>query len=108
MAMKLKFELEIVINDIANTVPGIAYPIPAGNVINLKIEFLLWRLAKVNISEKINVTNAAIIPRPIVLKVRDSNSVVNPFFNWSVFNSNHENGIPIENNGGNKVNKIAK
>ena len=108
MAMKLKFELEIVINDIANTVPGIAYPIPAGNVINLKIEFLLWRLAKVNINEKINVTNAAIIPRPIVLKVRDSNSVVNPFFNWSIFNSNHENGIPIENNGGNKVNKIAK
>ena len=108
MAMKLKFELEIVINDIANTVPGIAYPIPAGNVINLKIEFLLWRLAKVNTNEKINVTNAEIIPRPIVLKVRDSNSVVNPFFNWSIFNSNHENGIPIENNGGSEVTKTAK
>ena len=108
MGIKLNFELEIVINDIANTVPGIAYPIPAGNVINLISEFLLWRLAKVNTNEKINVTNAAIIPRPIVLKVRDSNSVVNPFFNWSIFNSNHENGIPIENNGGNKVNKIAK
>ena len=32
--MKWNFELEIVINDIANTVPGIAYPIPAGNVKN--------------------------------------------------------------------------
>ena len=32
IAIKWNFELAIVINDIANTVPGIAYPIPAKNV----------------------------------------------------------------------------
>ena len=32
IAIKWNLELEIVINDIANTVPGIAYPIPAGTV----------------------------------------------------------------------------
>ena len=80
---------------------------PAGNVINLISKFLFWRLDSVNIKEKINATNAAIIPRLIVLKVRDINSVVNPFFNWSIFNRNQENGIPIANNGGNEVNKYA-
>ena len=40
IAIKWKFELEIVINDMAKTVPGIAYPIPAGNVINRIIKFL--------------------------------------------------------------------
>ena len=59
--------MEIVINDIANTVPGIAYPIPAGNVINLISKFLFWRLDSVNVKEKINATNAVIIPRLIVL-----------------------------------------
>ena len=88
--------------------PGIAYPIPAGNVINRTSKFLFWRLASVNIKEKINVIIAAIIPRPIVLKVRDSISIENPFFIWSIFNRNQENGIPIENNGGNKVTKTAK
>ena len=87
----------------ANTVPGIAYPMPAGNVINRRSKFLFWRLDKVNIKEKINVINVAIMPRLIVLKVRDINSVVNPLFNWSIFSRNQENGIPIENNGGNKV-----
>ena len=106
--MKSNFELEIVINDIANTVPGIAYPIPAGNVMNFIRKLLLWRLAKVNIKESINVNNASTIPRETVLIVRDSNSVVKPFFNWSIFNRNHENGIPIENNGGNKVTNTAK
>ena len=38
--MKWNFELEIVINDIAITVPGIAYPIPAGNVINFMNKLL--------------------------------------------------------------------
>ena len=106
--MKSNFELEIVINDIANTVPGIAYPIPAGNVINFVIKLLLCRLVIVNIKEKNNVNNAAIIPRLTVLKVRDSNSIVNPLFNWSIFNRNQEKGIPIENNGGNKVTNTAK
>ena len=106
--MKWNFELEIVTNEIANTVPGIAYPIPAGYVINFMRKLLFWRLAIVKIKEKINVNNAAITPRETVLNVRNSNSVVNPFFNWSIFNRNHENGIPIENNGGNKVTNIAK
>ena len=52
--------------------------------------------------EKNNVNAATIIPRLRVLKVKYNNSVVNPFFNWSIFNRNQENGIPIENNGGNK------
>ena len=81
---------------------------PAGNVINLINKLLFWRLASVNTKEKIIVINAAIIPRPIVLKVRDSNSVVNPLFNWSIFKRNQENGIPIENNGGSKVTNTAK
>ena len=106
--MKCNFELEIVINDIAITVPGIAYPIPAGNVINFVIKLLFMRLAKVNIKEKNNVNNATIIPRLRVLQVKYNNSVVNPFFNWSIFNRNQENGIPIENNGGNKVTNTAK
>ena len=88
--------------------PGIAYPMLAGNVIYLIRELLFWRLARVNIKEKSKVINAAITPRPTVLKVRCSNSVVNPFFNWSKFNRNHENGIPIENNGGNKVTNTDK
>ena len=79
--MKWNFELEIVINDIATTVPGIAYPIPAGNVINFVIKLLFLRLAKVNIKEKNNVNAATIIPRLRVLKVKYNNSVVNPFFN---------------------------
>ena len=106
--MKWNFELEIDINDIAKTVPGIAYPIPAGKVMNLMNKLLFLRLASVKIKDKINVVNAVIIPRETVLNVRDSNSVVNPFFNWSIFKINHENGIPIENNGGNKVTNIAK
>ena len=80
--------------------PGIAYPIPAGNVMSFMKKFLFWRLASVNIKEKNKVNNAANIPRETVLNVRDSNSVVNPFFNWSIFIRNHENGIPIEKNGG--------
>ena len=38
--MKWTLELEIVIRDIANTVPGMAYPMLAGNVIILIIKFL--------------------------------------------------------------------
>ncbi len=79
--MKWNFGLEIVINDIANTVPGSAYPIPAGNVINLVNRLLFCLLAKVKINDSTNVNNAAIVPRLMVLKVRDSNSAVKPFFN---------------------------
>ena len=38
--MNVTFEVEMVINDIAYTVPGIAYPIPAGNVMNFRNKFL--------------------------------------------------------------------
>ena len=72
--------------------PGIAYPIPAGNVIYFMKELLFWRLARVNINDKSNVNNAVIIPILTVLKVRDINSVVIPFFNWSIFNRNQQNG----------------
>ena len=39
MAKKWNFELEIVISDIANTVPGMAYPIPAGNLCMISFLF---------------------------------------------------------------------
>ena len=49
---------------------------------------------------RVVVINAAIKPRQIVLKVRLSNSKVNPFEIWSIFKRNQKNGIPIENDGG--------
>ena len=76
--MILNFELEMVIKDRANTVPGIAYPIPARFVINRKNKFLLIRLVKEKINENMSVINEEIKPRPIVLNERASNSKLNP------------------------------
>ena len=97
----------MVIKDIAITVPGMAYPMPAGNVMNFKSEFLFWRTAKVSIKENIIVIKAVINPRPIVLKVRISKSKFKPLCIWSIFKKNQNIGIPIEKSGGNIVTNTA-
>lgn len=100
----MNFELEIVIRDIANTVPGIAYPMLAGKIINFKNKFLFWRIDKERIREKIIASKDAHKPKLIVLNVRVNNSIVNPLCIWSKFIKNHKHGIPIEKIGGNKEN----
>ena len=79
MAIKLNFEEEILIKDKANTVPGIAYPIPARFVMSLINKLLFDRLAKESIKENSIVINAVIRPRPIVLKDKVINSIDKPF-----------------------------
>ena len=77
--MKLNFEVEMLIKDKANTVPGIAYPIPARFVISPNNKLLFGRLAKEIIKENSMVINAVKSPRPIVLNERESNSIDKPF-----------------------------
>ena len=47
----MNLEEEIVTKVIANTEPGIAYPIPAGYVMSFKKKFLFLRFAKESIKE---------------------------------------------------------
>ena len=77
--MKLNFEEEILIKDKANTVPGMAYPIPARFVISPSNKLLFGRLTKEIIKENSIVTSAAKIPRIIVLNDKVNNSIDNPF-----------------------------
>ena len=69
----------MVIKDKANTVPGIAQPIPARFVINPSKKLLFGRLAKEIIKEKSIAINAVKSPRLMVLNDRLSNSRDNPF-----------------------------
>ena len=70
----------MLIKDRANTVPGIAYPIPARFVVNFSKKFLFRRLDKEIIKENIIVSNAVMRPRPIVLNDKLSNSIDKPFW----------------------------
>ena len=79
--INVNLEEEIVIKLIAKTEPGIAYPIPAGNVISFKKKFLFLRVAKESIKENITAIKDAIRPKLIVFNVRLSSSVVKPLFN---------------------------
>ena len=69
----------MLIKDNANTVPGIAYPIPARFVINPSNKPLFGRLAKEIIKENNIVINAVKNPRLMVLNDIVSNSIDNPF-----------------------------
>ena len=69
----------MLIKDKANTVPGIAYPIPARFVVNLTKKLFFGLLAKESIKENSIVINAAITPRQIVLNARVINSIDRPF-----------------------------
>ena len=69
----------MLIKDKANTVPGIAYPIPARFVIIPKNKLLFGRLDKEIIKENSIVINAVKNPRLMVLNDRVSNSTDNPF-----------------------------
>ena len=77
----MNLEEEIVTKVIANTEPGIAYPIPAGYVMSFKNKFLFLRLAKESIKENITAIKDVMRPKLIVFNERFSNSVVNPLFN---------------------------
>ena len=77
--MKLNFE-EMLIKDKANTVPGMAYPIPERFVMSLSNKVLSERLANESIKENIIVINAVISPRLRVLNDRVSNSIEKPFW----------------------------
>ena len=79
--INVNLEEEIVIKLIAKTEPGIAYPIPAVNVMSFKKKFLFLRVAKESIKENITAIKEVIRPKLIVFSVRLSNSVVNPLFN---------------------------
>ena len=78
--MKLNFEEEMLINDKANTVPGIAYPIPARLLVSLRNKLLFNLLAKESIRENSMVINAVMNPKLIVLNDRVSNSMDKPFW----------------------------
>ena len=77
--MKLNLDEEMLIKDKANTVPGIAYPIPARFDIIPRNKPLFRRLDKEIIRENSIVMNAVKNPRPIVLNDRVSNSIEKPF-----------------------------
>ena len=75
---KKNLELVKVSKEIANTVPGIAYPIPDKNVVTLTKIPLFHLLAIETNMEPVMASNATIAPSPIVLEVSINNSVLNP------------------------------
>ena len=104
---KKNLELLNVSKEIANTVPGIAYPIPDKNVVVFTKIPLFHLLAKETNIENVIASSATTAPSPIVLEVSINNSVLNPLWSWSIFIETQSIGIPSEKNAGNKANNIA-
>ena len=86
--------------NIANTVPGIAYPIPAIKEVTCITKPLFHLFDKDISNEKIIARNAAIAPKPKVLRVRNNKSSSKLWGIWSIFRTTHIRGTPNEKKAG--------